>query len=102
MASMWGHRVRPIEEADIIRSATRNGTTRLDKRPGEDDESRRAAEVRRPASDAERQQEQLWADCIAKDPEILSDIVNFIETERTRIIESPPVAPTDDTKPDRS
>jgi len=98
MASMWGHRVRPIEEADIIRSATRKGTTRS----GKGGESRRAAEVRRPESDAERQQEQLWADCIAKDPEILSDIVNFIETERTRIIESPPVAPTDDTKPDRS
>lgn len=102
MASMAGHRVRPIEEADIIRSTSRNGTTRLDKRLGEDDESRRKAEVRRAASDAERQQEQLWADCIAKDPEILSDIVNFIETERTRIIESPPVAPTDDTKPGRS
>jgi hypothetical protein len=102
MASMSGHRVRPIEEADIIRSATRNGTTRLDTQLGEGDESPHPTEVRRPASDAERQQEQLWADCIAKDPEILTDIVNFIETARTRIIESPPVAPTDDTKPDRS
>lgn len=78
-------------EADIVRSATRNGTTRLGK-GGEG----------RPAPDAERHQEQLWADCIAKDPDILSDIVNFIESERTRLVESPPVAPSDDTKPDRS
>jgi hypothetical protein len=101
MTGMAGH--GSIDwEADIVRSATRNGTTRPGTRTGEGGESPRPASSRRQDSDAERHQEQLWADCIAKDPDILSDIVNFIEGARTRLVESPPVAPSDDTKPDRS
>ena len=113
MTGMAGH--GSIDwEADIVRSATRNGTTRPDTRPctrhstglgtrvGEGGEGPRPASSRRPGSDAERRQEQLWADCIAKDPDILSDIVKFIEGAHTRLVESPPVAPNDDTKPDRS
>ena len=109
MTGMAGH--GSIDwEADIVRSATRNGTTRPDTRLGTRHETRvgeggegpRPASSRRPESDAERHQEQLWADCIAKDPDILSDIVKFIEGAHTRLVESPPVAPNDDSKPDRS
>ena len=101
MTGMAGH--RSIDrEADIVRSATRNGTTRPGTGHGEGGEGSGPAPSRRPEPDAERHQEQLWADCIAKDPDILSDIVNFIESARTRLVESPPVAPSDDIKPDRS
>ncbi len=45
---------------------------------------------------AGRNQEQLWAACIAEQPEIISDIVHVVEAARTRLVESPPVAPTDE------
>jgi hypothetical protein len=73
-------------EAHISRPATRPRNRR---RPAQ-----RIARGR--AAAADRTQERLWADCIAAQPEIISDIVTFIAAARTRIIESPPLAPSDD------
>jgi hypothetical protein len=53
---------------------------------------------------AGRSQEELWAACLADQPELITDIVNFIAQAHTRIVESPPVAPSDEPKsetPDR-
>jgi len=47
---------------------------------------------------AGRSQEELWAACLADQPELIADIVNFIAEARTRIVESPPVAPSDEPK----
>lgn len=44
----------------------------------------------------DRSQEQLWADCLAEQPDTITDIVSFIEAARTQLVESPPVAPSDD------
>jgi len=48
----------------------------------------RASGRRRPAS-----QEALWAACIAENPGIIGDIVDFIAGARTRLIESQPLEP---------
>ncbi|HYW58943.1 MAG TPA: hypothetical protein VE909_00345 [Xanthobacteraceae bacterium] len=47
------------------------------------------------AASADRTQEELWAECIAAQPELIADIVTYIEAERTRLIESPPLSPDD-------
>ena len=44
----------------------------------------------------DRSQEQLWADCLAEQPDIIGDIMSFIAAARTQLVESPPVAPSDD------
>ena len=45
---------------------------------------------------ADRTQEELWAECIAEQPDLIADIVTFIEAERTRLVESPPLSPDDE------
>jgi hypothetical protein len=78
--------VFPCAGGSIARFATRN-------RP--DDPGKRRS-VDAPAG---RSQEELWSACIADEPELLTDIVNFIASARARIIESPSVVPDDEPKP---
>jgi hypothetical protein len=81
-------------EASIARFATRN-------RPDDRSAGHAAPSRREPADAPEgRSQEELWAARIAEQPGLISDIVNFIATARTRLVESPPVAPGDDPKHD--
>lgn len=47
-----------------------------------------------------RSQEELWAASIADQPELIRNIVKFIAAAREELIDSPPVAPTDDTTPE--
>jgi hypothetical protein len=47
-----------------------------------------------------RSQEELWAASIAEQPELIGDIVKFIAAARQELIESPPVAPSDETNPE--
>ena len=44
--------------------------------------------------DADREQDALWAACLAKNPGLLSDIVNLVRETRGDLIKSPSIAPT--------
>ncbi len=67
-------------------------------RPGGRDDApaktRSTSRTGRNAADAS--QERLWAARMAEQPDIISEIVKFIEAARTQLIESPPVAPGDE------
>jgi hypothetical protein len=47
----------------------------------------------RPA-DADREQDALWAACLAEQPALLSDIADLLRETRGELIESPSIAPT--------
>lgn len=81
-------------EASITRFATRNKSG--DRGTG------RASPPRDDRADAPtpRSQEELWAARLAEEPELIGDIVNFIAAAREELIDSPPVAPGDETDPE--
>jgi hypothetical protein len=73
----------------IRRSATRSATTLA---------TRRSTGLGCAGTTArDRHQEDLWAQCLAAQPELMADIAAYVEAARTRLIESPPLSPQDDT-----
>jgi len=91
-------RPRQVSDAFLVRGHGRVPIARFATRNRPDDRGSAAPPHRDDRADAPagRSQEELWAACLAERPELIADIVNFIAEARTRVVESPPVAPSDD------
>ena len=84
-------------EAPIRRSATRSATTLATRRTTRLGCEPNADQRGAGATARDRHQEDLWAQCLAAQPELMADIAAYVEAARTRLIESPPLSPQDDT-----